>query len=149
MTTKSITGPSSELCPNPTVPACGGSDDWGSNLLSTALPPTPASVQTHVSAPLPAVATDVSCDPGTNPGPDTTLIAATYNGVTYDLPSANVAGPFYCVARGHRIGVFATWPQTSLHVTRVSRAVFQGVSSIAEGIQMIHEAIERGEAAVI
>ncbi|KAG1857805.1 hypothetical protein F4604DRAFT_1931310 [Suillus subluteus] len=65
--------------------------------------------------------------------------------VNYNVPAADATGPFYWVTRGRRIGVFSTWQQTSSHVIGVSRASFSKVRSVAEGIQLMEEAIGRGE----
>ncbi|KAG2138355.1 hypothetical protein DEU56DRAFT_912517 [Suillus clintonianus] len=69
--------------------------------------------------------------------------------VNYDVPAADATGPFYWVTRGRRIGVFSTWQQTSSHVIGVSRASFSKVRSVAEGIQLMKEAIGRGETEVL
>ncbi|KAG2741135.1 hypothetical protein P692DRAFT_20646226, partial [Suillus brevipes Sb2] len=69
--------------------------------------------------------------------------------VTYNIPASDAAGPFYWVTRGRRIGVFSTWQQTSSHVIGVSRASFSKVRSVAEGVQLMEQAIERGETEVL
>ncbi|KAH7918604.1 hypothetical protein BV22DRAFT_1051622 [Leucogyrophana mollusca] len=69
-------------------------------------------------------------------------------GVIYEVPPYSAPGPFYCVIRGLRLGVFSTWAQTSPHVTGVSHRRFKKVSSIVEGMRLLHDAILRGEAAV-
>ncbi|KAG2119821.1 uncharacterized protein F5147DRAFT_647697 [Suillus discolor] len=65
--------------------------------------------------------------------------------VTYDMPAADATGPFYWVTRGRRISIFSTWQQTSSHVIGVSRASFSKVRSVAEGMQLMEKAINRGE----
>ncbi|KAG1881241.1 hypothetical protein F4604DRAFT_1922247 [Suillus subluteus] len=69
--------------------------------------------------------------------------------VNYNVPAADATGPFYWVTRGRRIGVFSTWQQTSSHVIGVSRASFSKVRSVAKGIQLMEEAIGRGETEVL
>ncbi|KAG2079403.1 uncharacterized protein F5147DRAFT_775874 [Suillus discolor] len=69
--------------------------------------------------------------------------------VTYHVPVADAMGPFYWVTHGRCIGIFSTWQQTSSHVTGMSRASFSKVRSVAEGIQLMEEAIDRGETEVL
>ncbi|KAG1904045.1 uncharacterized protein F5891DRAFT_977548 [Suillus fuscotomentosus] len=77
------------------------------------------------------------------------LIPALTPVVTYNVPAADATGPFYWVTRGRCIGIFSTWQQTSSHVIGVSRASFSKVRSVAEGIQLMEEAIDRGETEVL
>ncbi|KAG2144237.1 hypothetical protein DEU56DRAFT_910593 [Suillus clintonianus] len=68
-----------------------------------------------------------------------------YGGITYDVPAPNASGPYYWVTRGRRVGIFSTWQRTSSHVIGVSRASFSKVRSIAEGVQLMENAIDSGE----
>ncbi|KIK35557.1 hypothetical protein CY34DRAFT_95877 [Suillus luteus UH-Slu-Lm8-n1] len=77
------------------------------------------------------------------------LIPALTPVVTYNVPAADATSPFYWVTRGRHIGIFSTWQQTSSHVIGVSRASFSKVRSVAEGIQLMKEAIDRGEMEVL
>ncbi|KAG1844728.1 hypothetical protein C8R48DRAFT_780147 [Suillus tomentosus] len=81
------------------------------------------------------------------------VTAATYTrthlGVIYIIPEPNSVGPFYWINRGRRIGVVATWQQTSSYVTGVSRSSYSGVRTVAQGIRLIEEAIDHGDTKVI
>ncbi|KAG1868743.1 hypothetical protein C8R48DRAFT_771519 [Suillus tomentosus] len=72
-----------------------------------------------------------------------------HRGVIYITPEPNSAGPFYWISRGRRIGVVATWQQTSTYVTGVSHSSYSRIRSAAEGIRLIEEAIDRGETEVV
>ncbi|KAG1786546.1 uncharacterized protein HD556DRAFT_1449635 [Suillus plorans] len=82
------------------------------------------------------------------PSPAASVITQIVN-VTYNVPAADATGPFYWVTRGRCIGIFSTWQQTSSHVIGVSRASFSKVHSVAEGIQLMEEAITCGETEVL
>ncbi|KAG2031833.1 hypothetical protein BDR03DRAFT_986115 [Suillus americanus] len=65
------------------------------------------------------------------------LILALTPVVNYNVPAADAMGLFYWVTHGRRIGIFSTW------------ASFSKVRSVAEGIQLMEEAIGRGETEVL
>lgn len=124
-----------------------------------ATPSPPVAIGDAVTG-LPAAAAGLLNLPvGTGGAPRTQL----YGGITYNIPASNASGPYYWVTRGRRIGVFSSWcvasalfvvgkltdfltrQQTSSHVIGVSRASFSKVRSIAEGMQLMENAIDRGE----
>ncbi|KAH7919290.1 hypothetical protein BV22DRAFT_1133938 [Leucogyrophana mollusca] len=67
-----------------------------------------------------------------------------YNGFDYEVPRPNSKGPFYCVTKGTRLGIFAGWQTTSPLMTGISHAVHSRVDTIAEGVQIFHEAFDDG-----
>ncbi|KIJ57981.1 hypothetical protein HYDPIDRAFT_34614 [Hydnomerulius pinastri MD-312] len=69
-----------------------------------------------------------------------------YNYFVYELPAPTATGPFYLVTVGRRVGVFSTWQRTSPHVTGVSCASFSRVESVDQGLDLLDEAIDLGEA---
>ncbi|KIK33163.1 hypothetical protein CY34DRAFT_100092, partial [Suillus luteus UH-Slu-Lm8-n1] len=77
------------------------------------------------------------------------LYSRTHGGITYDVPSPSASGPYYWVTRGSRIGIFSTWQQASSYVIGVSRASFSRVRSVVDGIQLMEDAIDRGDTEVI
>ncbi|KAG1797970.1 hypothetical protein EV424DRAFT_1352661 [Suillus variegatus] len=65
-----------------------------------------------------------------------------YGGITYDVPAPNASGPYY---GSPALDQFLTRQGTSSHVIGVSRASFSKVRSIAEGVQLMENAIDSGE----
>ncbi|KAJ8582520.1 hypothetical protein M405DRAFT_846382 [Rhizopogon salebrosus TDB-379] len=60
-------------------------------------------------------------------------------------PNPNVK--LYYITRGHKIGVFSGWNNVSPWVLGVSRAVYERVDTVEEGIEIVKFAIEDGIAA--
>ncbi|KAG1720354.1 uncharacterized protein EDB91DRAFT_1257018 [Suillus paluster] len=77
--------------------------------------------------------------------PAATVHTQVYRNIRYDVPAPNTSGPYYWVTCGRRVSIFSTWQQTSLHVIGVSRASFSKVRSLAEGMQLMNNAIDRGD----
>ncbi|KAG2086586.1 uncharacterized protein F5147DRAFT_781573 [Suillus discolor] len=69
--------------------------------------------------------------------------SVSYKGFPYEIPDLSAEGPFYCVIKGKRVGVLATWEDTSPQVTGVSGAIHSRCPSVEVGIARIHAAIER------
>ncbi|KAG1781390.1 hypothetical protein EV702DRAFT_1042489 [Suillus placidus] len=68
-----------------------------------------------------------------------------HGNIRYDVPAPNASGPYYWVTCSRRVGIFSTWQQTSSHVIGVNQASFSKVHSLAEGMQLMNNAIDRGE----
>ncbi|KAG2339652.1 hypothetical protein BDR05DRAFT_1003152 [Suillus weaverae] len=111
---------------------------------ATASPPVDATTATAsvdantASAPVGTV--DVAAGP-----PAATVHTQLYGNVSYDVLAPNASGPYYWVTRGCHVGIFSTWQQTSSHVIGVSQASFSKVHSLAEGMQLMKNAIDCGE----
>ncbi|KAG2113418.1 uncharacterized protein F5147DRAFT_650360 [Suillus discolor] len=73
----------------------------------------------------------------------------THHRVIYIIPEPNSVSPFYWISHGRRIGVVATWQQTSSYVPGVSRSSYSRVRTVAQGIRLIEEAIDRRDTEVI
>ncbi|KAG2115715.1 uncharacterized protein F5147DRAFT_769131 [Suillus discolor] len=69
--------------------------------------------------------------------------SVSYKGFPYEIPDLSAEGPFYCVIKGKRVGVLATWEDTSPQVTGVSGAIHSRCPSVEVGVARIHAAIER------
>ncbi|KIK31691.1 hypothetical protein CY34DRAFT_19664, partial [Suillus luteus UH-Slu-Lm8-n1] len=69
-----------------------------------------------------------------------------YRDFTFDVPRAEVIGPFYLVTRGRRVGVFETWQRTSPYVIGVSCASFTRCRSLDDGLIRMLDAIDLGVA---
>ncbi|KAG2063138.1 hypothetical protein BDR04DRAFT_1123472, partial [Suillus decipiens] len=54
--------------------------------------------------------------------------------------------PFFCITRGHFIGVFSSWETALNAVLGVNGALCQEVDSITLGKEQVREAIEQGKA---
>lgn len=72
-----------------------------------------------------------------------------HKGLYFDVPSPDVAGPYYLVTKGTRIGVLATWPRTAPYIIGVKGSCYVGVPSVKEGVKRIIRSIELGEVAVV
>ncbi|KAI5989986.1 hypothetical protein EDD15DRAFT_2370316 [Pisolithus albus] len=72
-----------------------------------------------------------------------------HRGTYFDVPGPDVAGPYYLVTKGARIGILSTWTRTAPYVIGVRGACYVGVSSVKEGIAQMMKAIETGEAGAV
>ncbi|KAG1891726.1 uncharacterized protein F5891DRAFT_986599 [Suillus fuscotomentosus] len=110
---------------------------------ASTIPPVATAPSVITPHTIPLIATTLATTAITSTPPLVTappvVTAATYTwthlGVIYIIPEPNSVGPFYWINHGRRIGVVATWQQTSSYVTG--------------GIRLIEEAIDRGDTEVI
>ncbi|KAG1783150.1 hypothetical protein EV702DRAFT_1191586 [Suillus placidus] len=123
--------------------------DVAQNVLVAAVSAISTVSTTSASAPLTPVSTPDPAIPVSPVLVSAPLAVVPQVNVTYHVPAADATGPFYWVTCGCCIGIFSTWQQTSFHVTDMSRASFSKVCSVAEGIQLMEEAIDRSEAEVL
>ncbi|KAG2153816.1 hypothetical protein DEU56DRAFT_907295 [Suillus clintonianus] len=151
ISTVSTTTASVPLTPAPTpVPVSAPSVTISPATSGVTVPPVSAPIPPTASAPLTPAPTPVPVPaPAVTVSPATSGITQPQVNVTYDIPPNDAMGPFYWVTRGRRIGIFSTWQQTSSHVIGVSRASFSKVRSVAEGIQLMEAAIDRGETEIL
>ncbi|KAH7919222.1 hypothetical protein BV22DRAFT_1134002 [Leucogyrophana mollusca] len=66
-----------------------------------------------------------------------------YRGFVYEVPSVDAPGPFYCVTKGTRVGVFSSWQVTSKLVTGVSRSCQSRVVSLDAGMEKFHTSVDQ------
>ncbi|KAG2028994.1 hypothetical protein BDR03DRAFT_1018975 [Suillus americanus] len=76
-----------------------------------------------------------------------------YLGVYYNIPAHGKQPPwkppFYCVTRGHVVGVLPSWEHALNAVLGVRNANYEEVETIAVGEEKVRQAIEKGEAAIV
>ncbi|KAG1768281.1 hypothetical protein EV702DRAFT_1203370 [Suillus placidus] len=163
-----VTSAIHDIVQNAVVAAVSAISDFSTTVVSDPLTPAPTSVPAPTTAPsalltpaltsvpAPAPVATVNVLPVSapvplvvEPTPGAVDFTQTPVEVTYNIPVLDATGPFYWVTRGRRIGIFSTWQQTSSHVIGVSRASFSKVLSVAEGVQLMEQAIDCGETEVL
>ncbi|KAH7909086.1 hypothetical protein BJ138DRAFT_1102954, partial [Hygrophoropsis aurantiaca] len=65
-----------------------------------------------------------------------------YRGFLYEVPRPDAVGPFYCVTKGTRVGIFSGWQTASPFVSGVSHSCQSRVVSREAGYAKFHEVLE-------
>ncbi|KAG1727953.1 uncharacterized protein EDB91DRAFT_1086257 [Suillus paluster] len=76
-----------------------------------------------------------------------------YLGVYYNIPACSKQPPwkppFYCVTRGHVVGVLPSWEHTLNAILGIHNAKYEEVDTIAIGEEKVRLAIEKGEVEIV
>ncbi|EDR12979.1 uncharacterized protein LACBIDRAFT_312074 [Laccaria bicolor S238N-H82] len=108
---KPVVGPS---------PVASNRDSVAVSVVATA-PPAVAPAGTTAVTASPVIVVPVA--PVSIAAPAVASTTRMFNGVSYQYPPDDASGPFYLVTRGHNIGVFVGWENTSPLVTCVLASV--------------------------
>ena len=84
------------------------------SIASTPTLASPIPITAKTSTPAPCMAASTAEAPAPIPAASTAMTPGaprlmSYRGFTYEVPPPTHAGPFYCVTKGRRVGVLATW----------------------------------------
>ncbi|KAH7919504.1 hypothetical protein BV22DRAFT_1051001 [Leucogyrophana mollusca] len=114
------------------------------------LAPTPTSAPPAVAY-SPSVGTTVTTSPAVPPfllpprPPPVGHEIEYYQGSAYCVPVNPGHATLYCITKGRRVGIIASWHSASPLVSSVRRALFDKCSTLAEGKAAIQVAIESQE----
>ncbi|PBK88771.1 hypothetical protein ARMGADRAFT_1084329 [Armillaria gallica] len=134
--------------PPPSAPGATDIDALANILAGISLSPSQATVL--IGAILTTVSNNSSAPPAATPAASSqAVILPIGEDYDYHMPLPGEAGLFYVVSRGHKVGVFAGWEDTSLLVTGVSGAMYRSATSYADAITHIENALHHGNCAIL